>query len=249
MRQMWVACEPAVEKVPAVGPGPGPGRVGSGPGSGRRSERVGAGAGWSDPAGGVAGPTRWWVAAGAGWADSLLGRCCTRFVACLGRTHRRRSGRPFRVGSGAKYVRAKRPDLDHWLSRLSWMNPPIGLSCPAPGKETVRHMREQKPGARLKQRAATAMGMVALSGFVAVGACVAASISLWEVSGELRQAHAGSRSSRRPAPRGRYTRRPRCGQHSRGHGNLDLPSNPLRPPGPADQEAWDADVPGRWMRL
>ena len=100
------------------------------------------------------------------------------------------------------------------------------------------------------------MGMVALSGFVAVGACVAASISLWEVSGELRQAHAVSRSSRRGASRGRYTRRQRCGQHSRGHENLDLSSNPLSPPGPAGQDVWEAgqkaseeNAPANWMRL
>ena len=112
----------------------------------------------------------------------------------------------------------------------------------------MRHMRERKPAARLKQWAATAMGMVALSGFVAVGACVAASISLWEVSGELRQARAGSRNS---CP-SRLTRSlgatPRCGQHSRGHANVDLPINPLSPPDPADHEARDADVPGTQMR-
>jgi len=60
----------------------------------------------------------------------------------------------------------------------------------------VRHMNKRKPAARLKACAATAMGMAALSGFVAVGACVAASISLWEVSGKLRQLSVGSRSSR-----------------------------------------------------
>jgi hypothetical protein len=59
-----------------------------------------------------------------------------------------------------------------------------------------RHMKERKVLARVKEWATTAVGMVALSGFVAVGACVAASISLWEVSGELRHVHGGSRSSR-----------------------------------------------------
>ena len=65
----------------------------------------------------------------------------------------------------------------------------------------VRHMNKRKPAGRLKACAATAVGMVALTGFVAVGACVAASVSLWEVSRELRQLHSGSRSSRL---------RPRC---------------------------------------
>jgi len=60
----------------------------------------------------------------------------------------------------------------------------------------VRHMNKRTPAARLQECAATAVGMAALSGFVAVGACVAASISLWEMSGELRQVHSGSRSSR-----------------------------------------------------
>jgi hypothetical protein len=45
----------------------------------------------------------------------------------------------------------------------------------------------------LKDRAATALGMAALSGFVVVGACAAAAISLREVSGELRQLHVDAR--------------------------------------------------------
>ena len=54
-------------------------------------------------------------------------------------------------------------------------------------------MSERRSGAKLKDRAATALGMAALSGFVVVGACAAAAISLWEVSGELRQLHIGAR--------------------------------------------------------
>lgn len=54
-------------------------------------------------------------------------------------------------------------------------------------------MSERTSGAKLKDRATTALGMAALSGFVVVGACAAAAISLWEVSGELRQLHVGAR--------------------------------------------------------
>jgi hypothetical protein len=54
-------------------------------------------------------------------------------------------------------------------------------------------MSERRSGAKLKDRASTALGMAALSGFVAVGACAAAAISLWEVSGELRERHIGAR--------------------------------------------------------
>ncbi|HEX4218031.1 MAG TPA: hypothetical protein VHZ02_06670 [Acidimicrobiales bacterium] len=46
--------------------------------------------------------------------------------------------------------------------------------------------------ARLKERAVTAAGMVALAGFVVVGGCAAVSMSLWEVCRELQSRHAGS---------------------------------------------------------
>jgi hypothetical protein len=49
----------------------------------------------------------------------------------------------------------------------------------------VHHENGRKPMARLRESAKMAMSVVALSGFVAVGAGVAASISLWEVSGEF----------------------------------------------------------------
>ena len=56
----------------------------------------------------------------------------------------------------------------------------------------MRDTREGNTGASLKEQASTVVGMVALSGFVAVAACAAASISLWEVSGGLRQLRGGS---------------------------------------------------------
>jgi hypothetical protein len=61
-------------------------------------------------------------------------------------------------------------------------------------------MSERRSGAKLKDHAATALGMAALSGFVVVGACAAAAISLWEVSGELRPLHIGARKDRRLMP-------------------------------------------------
>jgi hypothetical protein len=47
-------------------------------------------------------------------------------------------------------------------------------------------VRSTQSGARLKERASNALGLVALSGFVVVAACAAASITLWELSGGTR---------------------------------------------------------------
>jgi hypothetical protein len=65
------------------------------------------------------------------------------------------------------------------------------------GARLVRQSKEPTSRARLRERASSAVGMIAFSGFVLVGACAAASISLWEVSGELLQRRADTKEGRR----------------------------------------------------
>jgi uncharacterized membrane protein YhiD involved in acid resistance len=60
----------------------------------------------------------------------------------------------------------------------------------------VRQPKEPMSRARLREHASSAVGMIALSGFVLVGACAAATISLWEVSGELLQRRVGTKDWR-----------------------------------------------------
>jgi hypothetical protein len=61
--------------------------------------------------------------------------------------------------------------------------------------------RNQRPsGHTLTERATSAMGMIALSGFVLVGACAAASISLWEMSDSLRRVHVRARQGQAKWP-------------------------------------------------
>ena len=59
-------------------------------------------------------------------------------------------------------------------------------------------VRSTKSGARLKERASNALGMVALSGFVVVAACAAGTITLWELSGGLGQRRGDTWSSGDP---------------------------------------------------
>ncbi len=61
------------------------------------------------------------------------------------------------------------------------------------GAILVPQPKEPMSRARLRERASSAVGMIALSGFVLVGVCAAASISLWEVTGELVQRRVDTR--------------------------------------------------------